>query len=184
MKTLSQSIRLLALLTLLTGGLYPLLVWGVAQAVLPHEAEGSLVVRQGRVVGSELLAQKTELPRYFHPRPSAGDFATIASGASNLAWSSSKLATLVGERRAVYPAATAVPGDLLTASGSGLDPDLSPEAVRLQAARVAQARGFDVTQRRVLDELITQSTVGGQLTPARVNVLALNLALDIKFPTP
>lgn len=183
MKHLLPSLRLLAVLTLLTGGLYPLAVWAVGHAFFHSQAEGSLVIRDGRVVGSSLLAQKTTDARYFHPRPSAGDYATVASGASNQAWSSAKLAAAVAERRTTLGGdAARAPADLLTASGSGLDPHLSPAAMRLQAERVARARGFDAAQQRALHDLIARLTEGGQFTPARVNVLQLNLALDAAFP--
>jgi K+-transporting ATPase ATPase C chain len=181
MKTLFASFRMLVVLSLLTGGLYPLAVWAVGRMAFRSQAEGSLVVREGRVVGSALLAQKTTSPRYFWPRPSAGDFATVASGASNQAWSSAKLAASIDERRAAWRGGD-VPAELLTASGSGLDPHLTPGAVRFQAGRVAGARKLDVTQRRKLDELIAQHIEGGQLVPARINVLLLNLALDATFP--
>ena len=184
MKTLLTALRSLLALTVITGGLYPLAVWAVSQAGFRHHAEGSLIARHGQLVGSERLAQKTTSLRYFWPRASAADFATVASGASNKAWSSAALGQVVGERRAAFPAGATVPADLLTASGSGLDPDLSPEAVRLQCDRVARARSLDTAQRRVLDELVAEQIVGGQLSPARINVLALNLALDVRFPTP
>ena len=183
MKTVSTSLRLLIVLTLVTGVAYPLLVWAVGHAAFAAQAEGSLVMREGAVIGSALLAQDTTgNPRYFQPRPSAAGYATVPSGASNQAWTSAALAKSIDERRAAYPAGTVVPADLLTASGSGLDPDLSPEAVRLQADRVAAARRLDPAGRATLDELVARLTVGGQLSPARINVLALNLALDSRFP--
>jgi K+-transporting ATPase ATPase C chain len=177
MKTLITSVRLLAVLTLLTGALYPFGVWAVGQVAFRHRAEGSLVLRDGRVVGSELLAQKTADPRYFQPRPSAADFATVASGAGNQAWTSAKLAAAIEERRTAAGGGD-VPADLLTASGSGLDPHLSPEGVRAQLERVAKARGFDATRREALAGLVARLTEGGGLSPSRVNVLRLNLALD------
>jgi K+-transporting ATPase ATPase C chain len=226
MKTLLSSLRLLVVLTVLTGGLYPLAVWSVGRLAFRDRAEGSLVVRDGIVVGSALLAQKTTDPRYFSPRPSAGDYATVASGASNLAWTSSKLAVAVTERRAALvrlfhtpndnwrqsanwsrsdPAAVGerttarspwlheisglggtadLPADFLTASGSGLDPELSPAAVRLQAARVAAARKLTPAQQHALDGLIARQVEGGQFSPDRINVLRLNLALDSALPSP
>jgi len=177
MKSLLTSLRMAVVLTILTGMLYPLAVWAVGQAAFRHQAEGSLVLRDGRVVGSELLAQKTTDPRFFQPRPSAADFATVVSGASNQAWTSARLAAAIDERRAAAGGGE-VPADLLTASGSGLDPHLSPEGVRAQLERVATARGFDDARRKALDGLITRLTEGGGLSPARVNVLRLNLALD------
>lgn len=181
MKTLITSVRLLAVLTLLTGALYPLVVWAVGQTVFPEQAEGSLVIREGHIAGSALLAQNTKDPRYFWPRPSATGFATVPSGASNQAWTSAKLATSVSERRA-GSGGGALPADLLTASGSGLDPHLTPAAVRAQFDRVARARGFDSAQRTRLIALIGRLTEGGGLSPERVNVLRLNLELDGMTP--
>ena len=182
MKIFFTSLRLLVALTVLTGLLYPFAVWGVGQLAFRDRAEGSLLTRAGHVVGSELLAQKTADPRYFQPRPSAGDYATVASGASNLAWTSASLAKAVAERRAAWGGSAQLPGDLLTASGSGLDPDLSPAAVRLQVPLLAAARGLTPAQQDALDGLIARNTEGGHLSPARLNILRLNLALDAAFP--
>jgi K+-transporting ATPase ATPase C chain len=189
MKTFLASLRILSVLTLLTGGLYPLAVWGIGHLAFHHRAEGSLLARDGIIVGSALLAQKTTDPRYFSPRPSAGDYATVASGASNLAWTSAKLGATVTENEKQFRAANAlpagpVPAEALTASGSGLDPDLTPAAVRLQVARVAAARHLTTAQRDALDGLIARQVEGGQLSPERLNILRLNLALDAAFPSP
>ncbi len=183
MKTFLQSLRLLAALTILTGFVYPFAVWAAGQAFFRDRAEGSVVTRQGHVVGSALLAQKTDDPRYFWPRPSAGDYATVASGASNQAWSSARLAAAVAERRTALGGGN-VPADLLTASGSGLDPDLSAKAVHFQADRVAAARKLTPTQRGALDELIARHVEGSQFSMPRINVLQLNLALETAFPAP
>ena len=188
MKTFLTSFRMLAACSLLTGALYPLAVWAIGQIAFRDRAEGSLLERDGHIVGSTLLAQKTTNPRYFWPRPSAGDYATVASGASNLAWSSAKLARNTTEAAAAFRAAnhlsadTVVPADAITTSGSGLDPELSVAGVRLQAARVAAARFYNDERRHALDALITRLTRGGAFTPARVNVLELNLALDHDLP--
>jgi K+-transporting ATPase ATPase C chain len=184
MKTFLSSLRVLTALTILTGLLYPLAVWAVGRAFFRAAAEGSLLTRNGHVVGSALLAQKNDDPRYFSARPSAGDYATVASGASNLAWSSAKLAASVAEHRAALGSATDLSSDLLTSSGSGLDPDLSVAAIRAQTGRVASARQLSPAQQHALDELIAAQTIGGQLSPARLNVLRLNLALDPAFPPP
>lgn len=181
MKTFLQSLRLLAALTVLTGLLYPLAVWACGRAFFPHTAEGSLLLRDGRPAGSALLAQKNADARYFQPRPSAGDHATVASGAGNQAWTSAKLAASRAERRAAWGGGAEVPADLLTASGSGLDPHLSLAAVRAQIARVAESRQLSAAQRVELDSLITRLTEGGTLSPTRINVLQLNLALDATF---
>ncbi|RXK55585.1 K(+)-transporting ATPase subunit C [Oleiharenicola lentus] len=184
MKTFFSSLRLLGVLTLLTGLLYPLAVWAVGQAFFRDAAEGSQLHREGRLVGSALLAQKTTDPRYFWSRPSAGDYATVASGASNQAWSNAKLAAAIAERRAAHGGAAALPADLLTGSGGGLDPHLSPAAVIAQKDRVAQARHLNAAQRIALNDLVARHIEGGQFTPARVNILRLNLALDTAFPSP
>lgn len=183
MKAFLPSLRLLAVLTILTGILYPLAVWATGQLFFSRAANGSLVTRGGITVGSALLAQKTTDARYFAPRPSAGDYATVASGASNLARTNAKLSAAVTERRTNWGGGE-VPADLLTASGSGLDPELSPEAVQWQTARVAAARQLNAAQRPALDELIARNTEGGHLSPRRVNLLRLNLALDTAFPPP
>ena len=181
MKTFLPSLRLLAGLTLLTGGLYPLAVWAVGQAFFRHAAEGSLLEIQGHLVGSALLAQKTSDPRYFSPRPSAGDYATVASGASNLAWTSAKLRTAVEANAQQFrevnqlPVTTVLPPDVTTTSGSGLDPDLSPDAVRCQIPRIAKARGVAPEKISTLVDASIETSLFG---PARVNVLKLNLKLD------
>lgn len=183
MRNFLTSLRLLAVLTVLTGLLYPFAVWAVGRAFFPAAAEGSLLHRDGRVVGSALLAQKTADPRYFWPRPSAGDYGTVASGASHLAWTNPRLAGSVAERRLAWGGAAGLPADLLTASGSGLDPHLSPAAVLIQVGRVSAARHLTAAQRDTLRELIARLTEGGQISPARVNILRLNLALDAAFPS-
>ncbi|MBI5423157.1 MAG: potassium-transporting ATPase subunit KdpC [Opitutae bacterium] len=181
MKTIFAAFRLFVVLTLLTGLAYPLAVWAIGRAFFRDAAEGSLVHRDGQLVGAALLAQKTTDPRYFWPRPSAGDYATVASGASNQAWTSAALAKSIADRRAAYAPQADVPAELLTASGSGLDPDLSADAARFQIDRIATARHLTPAQRNTLVELVAQHTEGGQLSPARINVLRLNLALNRTF---
>lgn len=176
MKTALQALRLLLALTLLTGLIYPLVVTALGTGLFPHAARGSLVRQSERVIGSELLAQKFESPRYFWPRPSAADFATVASGASNQAPTSEALKKAVAERRAKFGAAA--PADLLTASGSGLDPHITPEAARHQASRVARARQLSLEKMSALIAATTERPQLGVLGELRVNVLKLNLALD------
>jgi K+-transporting ATPase ATPase C chain len=181
---LLSALRIFLALTLLTGILYPLAVTAIAHALFSYRAGGSLVQIDGRVIGSELLAQKFSTARYFWPRPSAADYATVPSGASNLAWSSALLKQVVAERRANLNGADGtqpVPAELIFASGSGLDPHISPAAALYQMVRVATARGFDGEQRRRLQELIAQRTERppwGFLGQPRVNVLRLNIELD------
>lgn len=182
-KTLKTSLRALAVITALTGVLYPLLVTCLAQSVFPRQAQGRLLKRDGVVVGSDLLAQKFSSPAYFHARPSAADYATIPSGASNLSQTSIALKTAVSERQAsLEPNA---PADLLTASGSGLDPHISSEAARFQLHRVADARALSAEEAMHLEELVLQFTEKPQflfLGKERLNVLRLNLRLDQDFP--
>lgn len=176
MKTLIQSLRIYIVLTLLTGIVYPLALTGIAQLFFSGQANGSRIIESGKLIGSELLAQKFESPRYFWPRPSAGDYATVPSGASNKGPTSADLKKTIDERRAKFGADA--PPDLLTASGSGLDPHISPAAARLQISRVAAARNVSIQKVSVLvDQAIEQPQLGFLGEP-RVNVLPLNLALD------
>lgn len=176
MKTLLQSLRALLVLTLLTGVVYPLLVTGVAQLAFPKQANGSLAHEGATIVGSELLAQKFEQPRYFRPRPSAAGYATLPSGASNLGPTSAALAKNVADRRQQW--GQEAPADLLTASGSGLDPHVSPEAALVQAPRVAEARGLPLERVTALIAQQTEPPQLGFLGEPRVNILTLNRALD------
>jgi K+-transporting ATPase ATPase C chain len=183
---LRPALVLFLVLSLLTGLLYPLLVTGVAQAVFPHQANGSLVQRDGQTVGSELIGQPFSQPGHFWSRPSAtGPMAynAAASGGSNLGPSHPALAEAVQARiaalRAADPGNTApVPVDLVTASASGLDPHISLAAARYQAARVARVRGLPAEQVNALVDQHTEGAWLGFMGEARVNVLALNLALD------
>ena len=178
------ALRMFLTLTLLTGVVYPFAVTGIAQTWSAWRAGGSLVRVDGRVVGSDLLAQKFSATRYFWPRPSSVDYATIPSGASNQGWSSALLKNTVAERRASLEAGRerqTIPADLRFASASGLDPHISPEAALYQLNRVAKARGFDADRRQKLIALIGQKVeapMWGFLGQPRVNVLQLNLALD------
>jgi K+-transporting ATPase ATPase C chain len=181
---LYQSLRLTLVFTALVGLAYPLFVTGVAQLAFHRQANGSLERRNGQVVGSSLLAQQFTGPRYFWPRPSAGGYATVPSGASNLGPTSQALQSNVADRVAAFrtgnnlPSDAVVPGDMAFASGSGLDPHISPAAAHLQAVRVAAARGWPAAR---VDALVTQAVEPPQcgfLGEPRVNVLLLNLALN------
>ncbi len=171
MKTLLTSIRALIVFTLLAGVLYPLAVTLAAQAIFPREANGSRLPN-----GSAMLAQKFTSPQYFWPRPSAADFATVASGASNQGSTSAKLRDQIAERRAAW--GEGAPSDLLTASGSGLDPHISPEAARFQISRVAAARSLPTETVAAMVQRHVEPPQFGVFGQARVNVLELNLALD------
>lgn len=181
---------LLASFTLLTGLAYPALVTGAAQVVFPHQADGSLVRDGGRVVGSSLVGQAFTDPGYFWSRPSAvGPFAynAMTSSGTNQGPLNPALADAVKTRvealRAADPGNTApVPVDLVTASGSGLDPDISPAAAYYQAGRVARARGRQEAEIRELVDRHVQERTFGFLGERRVNVLALNRALDALVP--
>jgi K+-transporting ATPase ATPase C chain len=176
----------LLLLTLITGVAYPLLVTGIAQMVFPFQANGSLIVKDGKVVGSALIGQPFDDPRYFWGRPSATNpfaYNAGASSGSNLSPTNPALISAVQGRvdalRAADPGNTApVPVDLVTASGSGLDPHISPAAALYQASRVARARNLAPDAVRALVERHTERRFLGVLGELRVNVLALNLGLD------
>ncbi|MEY3210882.1 MAG: hypothetical protein RIT28_1363 [Pseudomonadota bacterium] len=161
------------------GLLWPLVTTGLAGVLFPDEARGSVIVRDGVIVGSALVAQPTVSPRYFSPRPSAAGYDPRAAAGSNLAATNPALREQALARREALVAREGVnpelvPAELLLASGSGLDPHISPEAARLQAPRVAQARGLSLEGINALIETQTESGIG----PVRVNVLLLNLALD------
>lgn len=181
---------LFVLLSLVTGLLYPLFVTGVAQAVFPHQANGSLIEHKGQTVGSELIGQPFAQAGHFWGRPSAtGPMAynASASGGSNLGPNHPALAEAVTARidalRAADPGnAAPVPVDLVTASASGLDPHISLAGARYQVARVARARGLAPAAVSALVEQHTESSLFGFLGEPRVNVLALNLALDALRP--
>jgi K+-transporting ATPase ATPase C chain len=183
---LRPALMVLLLLTLVTGVAYPLLVTGIAQAVFPSQSQGSLIVKDGKVVGSRLIGQPFDDPKYFWSRPSAtspfADNAGSSSG-SNLSPTNPDLVKAVQGRvdalRAADPGNTApVPVDLVTASGSGLDPHISPASAFYQASRVAKARKLPPDTVRELVERHVEGRVLGFLGEPRVNVLELNLALD------
>jgi potassium-transporting ATPase KdpC subunit len=176
----------LAVLTVITGIAYPLIVTGIAQVVFPRQANGSLIVKDGKPAGSALIGQPFDDPKYFWPRPSAtspfADNASASSG-SNLSPTNPDLVKAVQARvdalRAADPGNTApVPVDLVTASGSGLDPHISPAAALYQVSRVAKARKLDPAKVRDLVEKHIEGRLWGLLGEPRVNLLELNLALD------
>lgn len=175
-------------LCVLTGVVYPGAVTGIAQLLFPDQANGSLITRDGTVRGSALIGQGFSAPQYFHSRPSAAGasgYDASASSGSNKGPTDSTLLSLVTERvgAAVADGATAgqVPADLVTASGSGLDPHISPANAALQVARVAKVRGVSVSSLQALVQAHTEARQFGVLGEPRVNVLQLNLAVDSAF---
>lgn len=194
LKQLRPALVLLVLLTIVTGGLYPALITGIAQLAFPEQANGSLVTKDGVVIGSRLIGQNFTGPAYFHGRPSATTdtdpndptktipvpYKADASGASNLGPTSTALLDRVkADAEALKtPNNTPIPVDLVTASASGLDPDITPAAALFQAERVATARKIPVAAVKSLIETQTVPRLFGVLGENHVNVLALNLALD------
>jgi potassium-transporting ATPase KdpC subunit len=173
--------------TVIFGIIYPLVVTGLSQLLFPAKANGSLIVRNGQVVGSHLLGQTFSSDKYFHSRPSnAGNgYDPLASGGSNLGPTNQTLVNRVAQDVAKYQQENPgqpIPADLVTSSGSGLDPDISPASAEFQVARVAKARGTGPDQIRKLIAKHTQGRQLGVFGEARVNVLELNLDLDDSFP--
>jgi potassium-transporting ATPase KdpC subunit len=184
------ALRINIFLMILLGVGYPLAVTGISQLVFPHQANGSLIAKGNQVIGSELIGQNFTKPEYFQPRPSAAGsdgYDPTASGASNYGPTSQKLIDRVKASVDKFHKDNPdyhgpIPADLLTASGSGLDPDISPASAMAQEARVAKARGISPDQLGQLVAQYTKSPDLGLLGEPRVNVLKLNLALDQQYP--
>ena len=188
-KLITQAVRQTLLWSLVAGVVYPVLMTIFAQAAFPKQANGSLVEQDGKLVGSALLAQQFQGSNYFWPRPSACSYGTgptgiTASSGSNLGPTSGALHTNVMNNAAAFisgnnlPSNAIVPADMVFASASGLDPHISPEAARLQVARVAASRGLSEDKVKELAERFVEPPQWGFLGQARVNVLLLNVALD------
>lgn len=181
---MKQALIVLAALSLVTGLAYPLLLTGIASAFLPRAAQGSLQFSGGRVTGSELLAQRTDDPGRFQPRPSACGWTNVPSSAANVAPSSRALGATRAARAAEFrrknglTSDAAIPGEMLTASASGLDPHIGRAAALLQVGRIAHARHVDPTKVRALVDAATEAPQFGFLGVERINVQILNAALD------
>ncbi|MGZ7032946.1 MAG: K(+)-transporting ATPase subunit C [Thermoanaerobaculia bacterium] len=178
------SLRITVALLVIVCGLYPALVWGIGQVAFNHQANGSLLERNGKVIGSEIIGQNFAGDRYFHPRPSAAGndgYDGMASGGTNFGPTSKKLLDTITDRVAKYPdkkPAGGIPADAVTASASGLDPHISPENAFSQAARVARARSLPLQQVESLIRTRTEGRFLGIYGEPRVNVLLLNLDID------
>jgi K+-transporting ATPase ATPase C chain len=186
-KQTAIAVKFLLVMTVLTGIIYPLVMTGVAQLCFKEKANGSLVMKDGKIIGSSLIGQRFDSAAYFWSRPSAIGYNPLPSGASNYGPTSDTLKKQVTVRRMAFaannslPGRTSVPKEMIFASGSGLDPHISPEAAMLQLERVSSARKFTESQKLKLKQLITDQTEGPQyylFGEPRVNVFELNLALE------
>jgi K+-transporting ATPase ATPase C chain len=187
---ISPGLKINLFITLLVGVAYPLAITGICQIVFPHQANGSLIMDGGRVIGSELIGQNFTRPEYFQPRPSAAGadgYDATSSGGSNYGPTNQKLidrvrASVEKFRKENPDYVGPIPADLLTASASGLDPHISPSSALAQAPRIAKSRGTSADQIRQLIAQFTKNPDLGFLGEPRVNVLKLNMALDRQYP--
>jgi K+-transporting ATPase ATPase C chain len=187
MKTLYISLKIFLAFTVLTGIIYPLFITGIAQVIFPAKANGSMIRRDNKIIGSELIGQQFDSAIYFTSRPSVTLYNPLPSGGSNYGLTNIKLKELVSARKHVFytfnqlDSLTPIPSEMLFASGSGLDPHISPEAALLQVDRIAAARNFTDMQKQKLLDCIKDFTESPQflcLGEKRVNVLLLNLETD------
>jgi len=169
------SIRITFVLLVITCGIYPLAVWAIGQAAFPDQANGSLIVRDKKIIGSSLIGQDFTGERFFHPRP--GSYDPTASGGTNYGPTSKKLLDSIRERAAKYDGPKPIPADAVTGSCSGVDPHISPANAYAQAARVARANGLGLAQVRALIDRHTEGRFLGVFGAPRVNVLRINLEL-------
>jgi K+-transporting ATPase ATPase C chain len=190
LREVRQAVAFTGATMLLFGGAYHAVLWGIGNVAFPSRAEGSLLRRaDGTTIGSRLIAQQFARREYFHPRPSGVDYNAASTGGSNLGPSNPDHLEEVGRRLDAIEKdegvpASRVPSEMLTASGGGLDPHISPAAAAIQAARVASARGVSIAQVLELVRTHTEPPALGFLGRTRVNVLELNLALDATFAHP
>jgi len=184
MKSIIISFKMLTVMSILTGAIYPALIWGYSNLFVQNKALGSLVQKKSIIVGSELIGQKFTKPSYFWSRPSAIDYNPASSGASNLGPTSSDLKKQVDARATFLSGSHAgvAPKDLIFASASGLDPHISVESVNYQIPRVAKNRGISVSTLQHLVQELTEKPQYGIFGETRINVLKLNLALDSISP--
>jgi len=188
MKTqISIALKFLLVMTILTGIIYPLLMTGLAQLTFPAKANGSLIIKDGKVIGSTLIGQKFDSTIYFWSRPSAIDYNPIPSGASNFGPTSKALLKQVTDRRVLFASKNSItdtlsiPKEMIFASGSGLDPHISKKAALMQVDRIAKSRNFNADKKQKLVNCIQGLTEAPQLSflgEERINVLMLNLELD------
>lgn len=187
MKTLIVSLKIFLFFTVLTGIIYPLFVTGIAQIVFPSKANGSMIIKDNKAIGSELIGQQFDSSIYFTSRPSANSYNTLPSGGINYGLTNSKLKKLVDVRRRKFIAfnqldsLVEIPSEMLFASASGLDPHISTEAALLQVDRIVKVRGFNPSQKQQLIDLLHNKSEKPQFTllgEPRINVLELNLDLD------
>jgi K+-transporting ATPase ATPase C chain len=181
------ALKFLLMMTILTGILYPMAITGIAQLCFPSKSNGSLIMKDDKMIGSELIGQKFDSITYFWSRPSAIGYNPVPSGASNLGPTSDSLKKMIKERRILFARKNSiedeltVPKEMVFASGSGLDPNISPEAALLQVDRISISRHFDKNQKEILLKKIGDLTETPQfliLGEERINVLVLNLELD------
>jgi potassium-transporting ATPase KdpC subunit len=187
MKALIISLKIFLFFTLLTGIIYPLFITGIAQLIFPFTSNGSLITRDTKIIGSELIGQQFDSAIYFSSRPSAISYNPLPSGGSNYGLTNSKLKNLVTDRRNKFivsndlDSLAEIPSEMLFASASGLDPHISPEAALMQVDRISKARKFNSNQKKMLTDFLKKNTELPQLLclgDERVNVLKLNIELD------